>query len=122
MDKEKNISIDDAWTEVWVYEFYITLLLSLSIVVLVIYWILFIFSNYWKQYNRVCNKWLLTKINFLYTILTEDWEIVYNKNRIKTAGMDGLTCTVILNDSKVGKVSIGDLNLIRNWIEKWLIK
>ena len=111
--------IDNRWTEVWIYEFYIGILLSLWMIVLIIYWLISVILNYGRQYEWVCNKEVLTKINFLYTILTDDWEIVYNKNRIKTAGMDGLTCTVILKDNKVGKVSISDLNLIRNWVEKW---
>ena len=114
--------IDNRWTEVWIYEFYIGILLSLWMIVLIIYWLISVILNYGRQYEWVCNKEVLTKINFLYTILTDDWEIVYNKNRIKTAGMDGLTCTVILKDNKVGKVSISDLNLIRNWVEKWVIK
>lgn len=118
---EKNI-IDNRWVNIWVYEFYIWLLVSFFMIFIIIYGIIFFILNYWRQYEWVCNKEVLTKIDFLYTILTDDWEIVYNKNRIKTAGMDGLTCTVILKDEKIWKISISDLNLIRNWLEKWLIR
>lgn len=118
---ENNI-INNNELDIWVYEFYIWLLVSISMIFFIIYGLIFLVFNYWKQYDWVCNKEVLTKIDFLYTIVTDDWKIVYNKNRIKTAGMDWITCTVVLTDSSIWRVNISDLNLIRNLLEKWLIK